>query len=214
MRTLLTLVLLLPILTASAQKIGEMAPEKPIETFPVNSWGIDLMFGEGGFGLGTFYQHNFTSTLTGFTDFSISESKDEKEVEYFNYYSGNSTVVGKKNRVFLMPLNFGFQQRLFENSITDNLRPYINAGIGPSMVVTTPYEDEFFSSFKKAQARFTLGGYFGIGANFGLDKANLLGLNLRYYIIHFFNNGVEGLENRYMNDLGGFYLTLNLGIMY
>ncbi|MEI7812298.1 MAG: acyloxyacyl hydrolase [Ignavibacteria bacterium] len=213
MKTLLILILLLPMLTTSAQRIGELAPEKLPETFPVNSWGIDFMFGEGGFGLGTFYRYNFTTALTGFTDFSVSESKDEKEVEYFDYF-GNSTVIGKKNRIFLMPLNFGLQQRLLENSVTDNLRPYINAGIGPSMVVTTPYDYEFFSSFKKAQARFTLGGYFGIGANFGPDKANLLGLNLRYYIIHFFNNGVEGLKNRYMNDLGGFYLTLNLGIMY
>lgn len=213
MKTLITIILFLPFLCISAQKIGELAPEKPPETFPVNSWGVDFMFSEGGFGLGTFFRHNFTTTLTGFADFSISEAKDENEIEYYDYF-GQPYVIGKKNRIFLLPVNFGLQQRLFEGVITDNLRPYINAGIGPAMVVTTPYADEFFSAFGKAQAKYTGGGYFGIGANFGTDKSSLLGINLRYYIIHFFNQGVEGLENKYMKDLGGFYLTINLGIMY
>ena len=64
----------------SAQKIGEMAPEKPNENFPDNSWGVDIMFGEGGFGLGTFYRQQFNRDLTGFIDLSFSESKDDKEI--------------------------------------------------------------------------------------------------------------------------------------
>ncbi|MGE5680893.1 MAG: hypothetical protein ACM34K_08445 [Bacillota bacterium] len=213
MKTLLTILLLLPLLCIKAQKIGELAPEKPPETFPVNSWGIDFMFSEGGFGLGTFYRHNFSPILTGFADFSISEAKDESEIEYYDFY-GQPYVVGKQNRIFLLPLNFGLQQRLFAKTITETLRPYINAGVGPTMVITTPYEDEFFSAFGRAQAKYTVGGYVGLGANFGTDKSSLLGINLRYYMIHFFNQGVEGLKGRYMKDLGGFYLTINLGIMY
>lgn len=213
MKTLLTIMLFVPFLYIHAQKIGEMAPEKPAESFPANSWGVDFMFSEGGFGLGTFYRHNFTSTTAGFVDFSISEAKDENEIERYDIF-GQPVVIGKQNRIFLLPVNFGIQQRLFENTITDNLRPYINAGVGPSIVVTTPYDYEFFSSFGKAQAKYTLGGYFGLGANFGLDKSSLLGINLRYYMIHFFNNGVEGLKGKFMKDLGGLYITINLGIMY
>ena len=48
--------------------------------------------------------------------------------------------------------------------------------IGPCIVVTTPYDREFFNAFGKAHARYTLGGYFGLGANFGLDKSSLVGL--------------------------------------
>ena len=111
------------------------------------------------------------------------------------------------------------QYRLFENVIFDNLRPYIDAAIGPAMVVTTPYAREFFNAFSKAQARYTLGGYIGIGANFGLDKSSLVGLNLRYYIIHFFDQGIEIMDPTYTNgrlenDLGGIFITLNIGMMY
>lgn len=144
----------------------------------------------------------------------MSEAKDEQEIEYYDYFTQQYVTVNKKNRIFLLPLNFGLQQRLFEHSITENLRPYINFGAGPSLVLTTPYEKEFFSSFGSAQAKYTLGGYVGLGANFGTDKSNLLGINLRYYVIHFFNDGVESLFGKFQKNLGGFYLTINLGIMY
>ncbi|MCU7492663.1 MAG: hypothetical protein HF308_15435 [Ignavibacteria bacterium] len=214
MKKIFFIILFLPLLSLKAQKLGEMAPEKPLEKFPRNSWGVDFMFGEGGFGLGTFYRHDLNNTLTGFVDFSMSEAKDDQEIEYYDYYTQQYVTVNKKNRVFLLPLNFGLQQRLFENSITENLRPYVNFGVGPTLVLTTPYEKEFFSSFGSAQAKYTAGGYVGLGANFGLDKSSLLGINLRYYVIHFFNNGVESLDGKFQKNLGGFYLTINLGIMY
>lgn len=210
---LLTLFLLVTAGFSNAQTIGEMAPEKQAEIFPRNAWGVDIMFGEGGVGLGTFYRKEIGNNFTFFSDFSFSETKDEKEVETYDYW-GNPITYGKKNRVFLMPLNFGLQYRLFKEDISDNLRPYLNFGVGPSMVMTTPYEKEFFSSFGKAQLKYAAGGYIGLGANFGLDKSALIGFNLRYYIIHFFDKGVESLYDRYNKDLGGFYLTINIGSMY
>lgn len=196
-----------------AQTIGEMAPEKLPEVFPNNALGADIMFGEGGVGLGAFYRKQLNSSFTMFTDFSFSESKDEKEIETYDYW-GNPITYGKKNRVFLMPLTFGLQYRLFKNDISDNLRPYVNFGVGPSMAMTTPYETEFFSAFGKAQLKYAAGGYIGLGANFGLDKSALLGINIRYYVSHFFDDGVESLEGRFNKNLGGFYLTINIGKMY
>lgn len=210
---LIIAIILIPLFFSNAQQIGEMAPEKPGIIFPNNTWGVDFMFSEGGFGFGTFYRYTLTPTLSVFSDFSISEAKDKREVEYVDYF-GQVYVPEKKNRIFLLPLNFGLHKRLFENSLTDNLRPYINAGAGPSMVITTPYDREFFSSFGKAHARYTIGGYVGLGANFGLDRSNLVGINLRYYVIHFFDEGVESLNGHFQKDLGGIYLTINLGIMY
>lgn len=206
-------IILIPFFFSNAQQIGELAPEKPGIIFPNNTWGVDFMFSEGGFGFGTFYRYKLTPTLSVFSDLSISEAKDKREVEYVDYW-GQVYVPQKKNRVFLLPLNFGLHKRLFENSLTDNLRPYINAGAGPSMIVITPYDKEFFSSFGKAHARYTIGGYVGLGANFGLDKSNLVGINLRYYVVHFFDEGVESLDGFFQKDLGGIYLTINLGIMY
>ncbi|MCK7519051.1 MAG: hypothetical protein MZV64_15660, partial [Ignavibacteriales bacterium] len=52
-------------------------------------------------------------------------------------------------------------------------------GVGPTMVVTTPYDREFFNAFGKAQSKFALGGYIGLGGNFGLDNSSLVGLNIQ-----------------------------------
>ncbi|MCX7797679.1 MAG: hypothetical protein N2249_03545 [Melioribacter sp.] len=213
MKKLILIMILFGPISFYAQRIGELAPEKQPEVFPENSWGIDLMFGEGGFGLGAFLHKSFSPLITGFVDISFSQSKDEREVEYVDWY-GNTFVLGKQNYVFLVPLNFGMQYRLFYGAITDNLRPYINAGIGPTFVVTTPYNEEFFSSFGKAKMHYAVGGYVGLGANFGISKRNLAGINVRYYYIHLFGEGVESMTNVFRKNLGHLYLTLNLGIMY
>jgi hypothetical protein len=87
-------------------------------------------------------------------------------------------------------------------------------GVGPNLVVTTPFEKEFFSSFGSAKAQVAFGGYAGIGANFGINKRNLLGLNVRYYYSHLFNGGVEGMKGVFRENLSGVYLTITLGTMY
>ncbi|MBI2419858.1 MAG: hypothetical protein HYV28_18490, partial [Ignavibacteriales bacterium] len=133
-----------------SQQIGEFAPEKEPVQFPPNAAGADLIFSEGGFGLGGFYRRTLNKEITVFSDISFSETKDEKEVEYYDYYTGQSIVYGKKNRIFILPLYAGVQYRLFSDDLTDNLRPYINCAAGPTMVITTPYDKEFFSSFGKA----------------------------------------------------------------
>ena len=210
------LVFFLLIITCSvafAQEIGKLAPERPPDEFPPNSWGVDLMFGEGGFGIGTFLRKEFDPNLTGFVDLSFSESKDEREFQYIDFF-GNTYTVGKVNRVFLIPLNFGIQYRPFANELTSNLRPYLNIGVGPTLILTTPYIEEFFSAFGDAQTKYAAGGYVGFGANFGTSKSNLIGINLRYYYIHLFGDGVENLEGRLRKDIAHFYLTINVGIMY
>jgi len=214
MKTLLTAIILISSVIVNAQEIGELAPEKEPEVFPDNTLGLDIIFSDGGFGLGGFYRRQFNQKFTGFVDFSIAEVKEDNEFQYYDYFGYPMPILGKKNRVFLIPINFGMQYRLFENLIHDNLRPYINAGVGPSIAVTTPYEREFFNSFGYAHAKFAAGGYFGFGANFGLDKSSLLGINLRYYLVHFFDRGVESIEGRFRKDIGSFYLTINLGLMY
>ncbi|MFC2134479.1 hypothetical protein ACFLTH_07660 [Bacteroidota bacterium] len=213
MRYLLIFLLILPFTLIEAQKIGKLAEEKPPIDFPDNIWGVDIMFGDGGIGIGTFLRKSLTQDLTAFADFSFSESKDDKEVDYYDIW-GNPYTVGKANRVFIMPLNLGLQYRLFSKTLTENLRPYISLGIGPTLVLTTPYEDEFFKSFAKAEFQYAGGGYIGFGADFGLSQNNLIGLNIRYYVIRMFGGGVENLEGRFRQNLNHFYITLNIGIMY
>lgn len=198
----------------NAQGIGKIAPEKPNEVFPNNAWGMDIMFGDAGFGLGGFFRKQLNNEWTGFIDLSFSETKDEREFEYYDYYTGTYVTYAKKNRIFQIPINFGAQLRLFENDLTDNLRPYINAGIGPNILVITPYSEEFFNAFGKARAKYAFGGYIGFGANFGSDKSSLVGVNFRYYYSQVLNGSVESLTGNYKNKIQSFFITLNLGLMY
>ena len=213
LRLIFSILFLIPIAVMYSQGIGEIAPDKPSEIFPPNSLGFDLMIGESGFGFGGFYRRDIIENLTLFGDISFSEAKDEREIEYIDYY-GQTFTSGKKNRVFQIPITFGAQYRMFANELTDNLRPYITTGVGPTIALTTPYNEEFFKAFSYAQPHYAVGGYAGIGANFGIDKSNLIGLSFRYYYIKFLDEGVEILYGRKKDSLQGFYVTVNFGFMY
>ena len=196
-----------------------------------SAWGIDILISNNGFGGGAFMRHEFSDVLAGFISFAISDVKDDGEVEYYNQFTGQSFIPGKKNRMLLFPLVLGAQYRLFKDEIVDNFRPYIGFGIGPSMVFVSPYSStrqirgpqgevltyseqvEFFNSLKYGKAHYTLGGYVGGGAYFGLDKGTLSGISFRYYFVPF-KNGIESLENIYIKTFGGFYITLNFGSFY
>ncbi|MBK6912920.1 MAG: hypothetical protein IPH11_04355 [Ignavibacteriales bacterium] len=206
-------ILLIPLCNLKPQGIGEFAPEKTPEHFPDNALGLDIMFGEGGLGFGGFYRRETVEDLTTFVDFSVSEAKDDREFQYVDYF-GNTFTVGKKNRVFLLPLNFGVQYRVFGSIISDNLRPYINAAVGPVLGLTTPYEKEFFKAFGDTKTHLAFDGYVGFGANFGLDKKNLIGLNIRYYYTQFIGEGVESLEGNLRKSFSTFFITINFGFMY
>jgi len=213
LKNIIKILLLIPFLFNYGQKIGELALDKPLTVFPSNAWGVDLIFSDGGFGLGTFLRKNYSTKIDGFIDLSITESKNEREFEYFDYY-GRSIVVGKENRVFVLPINVGIHYRLFENSLTDNLRPHLIIGVGPTVIISTPYKEEFFSSFKYAKSFLAAGGYIGFGADFGKSKDNLVGLSMRYYYMKFLSGKVEHMKGRFKNEIGAFYITLNIGIMY
>lgn len=211
----LTLMLILITLSKTySQGIGELAPPKPMERFPSNSWGVDIMFGDAGFGLGTFFRKQLDVKWSLFADLSFSETKDEREFEYYDYYLGTFVTASKKNRIFQVPINVGAHYRIFEETISDNLRPYIVAGIGPTILITTPYELEFFNSFGKAKAKFAAGGYVGLGANFGLDKSSLVGITAKYYYSKVLDGGVESLYGKTKTEIQGFFITLSLGLMY
>ncbi len=196
-----------------------------------NAWGVDLMISNNGFGLGGFWRHEFTDEVSGFVSLALSDVKDEGEVEYYNQFTGQTFVPGKKNRLLMFPISIGVQYRLFKDDIVDNFRPYLSAALGPSMIFVAPYsiqrteqlsgggsfttieQIEFFNSLKYGRARYTLGGYIGGGAYFGLDKGTLSGISFRYYFIPF-KNGIEILDKVFVKEFGGFFITLNFGSMY
>jgi hypothetical protein len=215
------------VFTPSSPDIIQKTNYQPLH----NAWGIDLLLSNNGFGAGGFFRHEFSDVLSGFAQLAISDVKDESEVEYFDPYTGQSIVPNKKNRLLLIPLIFGVQYRLFKDDIVDNFRPYVSFGLGPSMIFVSPYANyytvplqgggtvtytdqiDFFKSLKYGQAKYTLGGYIGAGAYFGLDKGTLSGVSVRYYFIPY-QSGIESLEHIPIKRFGGFFITINFGSLY
>ena len=144
--TLLT-ILLISIINVNGQEIGKIVPVKPPETFPPNALGGDIVFTEGGFGLGGFYRHSYSTDITLIGTFSISEFKDDNEFTYVDPYTLQTFTYGKINRVFLIPFTVGLQFRMFSEKLSDNLRPFVEFGVGPTFILTTPYDKEFIKAF-------------------------------------------------------------------
>lgn len=231
-------------------EVGGIAPQSQIQDTAVslqdsanlpaadenlyNAWGADILISNDGFGLGAFYRRQYSPDLFGFVSFSVSESKDEREVERFDPFLQVSFVPGKLNRFFVLPLMFGVQNRLFREDILDTFRPYVNAGVGPTMIYVTPFTEitgppddrryeqvEFFKSLGRGRAHYTVGGFIGFGANFGSEKSSLFGINFRYYFTYLFSEGLPSLFNVTNGDVaatkksfGGFFITLNVGTAY
>ncbi len=176
-----------------------------------DAMGFDLLFSNSGFGAGGFYQHNYSQNLAGFVNLGITGSRNRDEFEEYDSREQEWRVPGKVNRLFTFPLTVGFRYRLLDNVIVDNFRPYVNMGVGPTMVVALPYEHDFFKSFGYAKAYFTGGGFVGVGAEMGGSKP-VLGVNLRYFYIPL-RPGVESLQGDPITDFGGLFLTMHVGFI-
>lgn len=206
-----------------------------VDTANRSAWGVDILLSNNGFGLGTFYRREFTPDLSGLVTISFSESKDDREFERFDPYLGISYVPGKLNRFLVLPLMMGVQYRLFREDIMDSFRPYVNAGVGPTMIFSSPYTEiteqpgvgiqtkqvDFFKSLGRGQAHYTAGAFLGLGAVFGTERSNFFGISIRYYFTYLFGDGLPSLYNGNTGgvagtkkDFGGFFIAFNFGVGY
>ncbi len=188
----------------------------------VNAWGLDILFSNNGFGLGAFYRHEMSDEYSWMVNFLVSGVKADAEFEQYDFY-GNSFIPGKLNRLLMMPLMFSVQYRLFKDDIADNFRPFVTAGLGPTMIYVSPYatydtlgnptnEIDFFTSLKYGKMKYTLGGFLGAGAYFGMDKGTITGLNVRYVWAPY-PSGIEVMQGGFMKNFGGLFITLTFGSM-
>jgi hypothetical protein len=194
----------------------------------MNAWGIDLLMSNNGVGFGAFYRHEMSDELSWMVNLAISDVKDDAEFERYDYY-GQSFIPGKKNRLLLIPLVFSMQYRLFKDDIVDNFRPFITAGLGPTMIFVSPYTTgeikydaygqpykdklDFFTSLKYGRPRYTLGGFIGVGSYFGMESGTMSGISIKYFLAPF-RDGIEVMEGGYTKNFGGLFITLTFGSMF
>jgi hypothetical protein len=218
------------VIQAGALPQDPTSPDK----FP-NIWSLDILLSNDGFGLGTIFRRSLTPDLSWFASFSISESKDEREVEYYDYFYGTTVSPGKLNRFLVLPLMAGVQYRLFRDDIVDTFRPYVNAAVGPAMIYTMPYVEQlqtsdgltyydqmdFFKAIGRGHPTYTFGGYVGFGANFGTQRTSIFGVNFRYYIASLMSDGLPSLFDERTGaikatkkNFGGFVISINVGTAF
>lgn len=183
-----------------------------------NTLGLNIMLGNNGFGMGFFYKQAITGTLSWTISLSGSEAKAPNEVEsyYYDYY-GNvyKTVFGKVNQLFVIPAMVGLQYRLFKGEITETFQPYVNAGVGPDLVLAFPYNEPFSRSVSDAHSYFGPGAYIGAGSYFGLTSNSVMGISIRYYILPMSKSyQIESLQDQPMANFNTFFLSFDIATQY
>ncbi len=178
--------------------------------------GLDILFSGSGWGLGGFYQHKVADdvTLSLNVDFSARRNTDEFE----NAWLGSVPVVTQKvNRLYMMPATLGVNYRLFSSTLQESFRPFVSAGVTPTVIFQTPYiRDgeyyEFFQSFGYLQTHFRWGGMLAVGSMFGNpSNGSVVGVMIRYYTIPFGGDGLESIRDNPIKDFGGVFLSLSVG---
>lgn len=176
-------------------------------------WGFNLLFSDNGVGAGFFVQWTLDKSTQIFSNLYISGARNTDEIEYL-YPDGSYRVKGKINRLFMFPLSLGIRKILFEDELSENFKPFISAGFGPSFIMSTPYEREFFNSFGYANFYTRLNLFVDFGAFFGITSKSRSGVNIRYYYIPFGGDGLESIEGKPIHNFGGIFLSLIFGIPF
>jgi hypothetical protein len=197
-----------------------------------NSWGLDIMASNGGFGAGLFFRRELSPDLSWFTTLSIAEAKDDREIERIDPWTGMTYTPGKLSRFLVIPLVGGIQYRLFREEIVETFRPFVNAAVGPTIVYAMPYQTlthgadgyvdveqvDFFKAIGRGQAHHTVGGYVGFGANFGPERGSVFSVNFRYYLVYLLSGALPSTYNLYTGEIagtkkefGGIAITISFG---
>lgn len=176
-----------------------------------NSWSLGLNYGENGFGPYAGLYSSLGRTTDLVFSISVSGVTDEREIERFDVF-GNSVVVNKINRVFMIPLSAGIRKELFKDDIDGDFLPIFNIGVAPTLVLTNPYNESYFAAFGNTQTHFAFGGYAGFGVSFRQNKSMSMNVNFNYYYLPVVGDGVQSLQYSTINDVGG--LQLSLGVIF
>ena len=178
-----------------------------------NSWGIDLILSEHGFGCGPVFSFGLNKYTSLYSTFFISGARNTDEYQQWDYDRQEYRIPNKVNRLFQMPVTAGLKFYPNIGSLTSTFRPYISAGGGFAWILSTPYNREFFNAFHHSTSYIRPAASLALCADFGIGKS-LMSLEIKYYTIPFGGDGLESIRNHPLKDFGGLQLGLVLGMKY
>lgn len=207
----LIIILLIAKLTLAT---GTQINPKPVNNTkePRNQFGLSVIYSDKGYGLSGGYFKPVSHSSDLFLNLSFTGVSDNREFEYFDYY-GNSYIQDKVKRVFMIPVNIGFQHYMFKDDIENDFKPLFNIGVTPALVLTNPYDKSYFNAFGYFQAAFALGGFAGVGIEFQNSKNLAFSMNFRYFYLPVLSGDVISIKDSPMKDLGGIQLVFGVNFL-
>ncbi|HYE59515.1 MAG TPA: hypothetical protein VD948_13470 [Rhodothermales bacterium] len=167
--------------------------------------GGEIVLTSSGFGLGAFAMEPIGRRTSLLLETSFGIVKDERETKYFDLTG--SAILNKRTVLYSLPARIGLSRRLFARHIEPNVRPFVQASVGPTVGWTYPYFDDcnanglfdrtavdcdddgqageaeralgFFEAQQQAKILLGAGGLVGAGAHMGFGR-RLLGLRMAY----------------------------------
>ncbi len=158
------------------------------------------------------FVRQYTPDLIGILSIGVTTGRDPAEVDKPDQWTGQIFTRGpdnfpKRSGLVMLTTSVGLQQRLFRRDIVNSFRPFLEAGLGPTVgyihVISRLPEglpdlpqnyDISGSIFDPQGVTFGVNGYIGAGTYFGNNFLELRGISVRY-IVNYLPAGVELLRN-------------------
>ncbi len=152
-----------------------------ISSFSYNGFGLDV--GERGSGL--FFNQTWSNSekLCFISEIRIFDVKHPDEIIIQDYYTGRGYKFNDIN-LLLLPLFSGAKYYPFVGKIANNFAPFVSVKAGPILSLDGAESGTFKEKWiTNLDYYFTLGGYFGVGADVLTSNRTILSIRVGYDIL-------------------------------
>lgn len=193
-------------------------PKTPLSEGVHNSYGVDVMVNNFGFGIGGTYGR----VIAPYTELTfgtgITGIRDVSEQNFQSFITGRQIIPNKYKRAFGFPMLLGVKQRIFPRQVEDNLRFFVSGAAGPAMAFTYPYVNDgdnngfrtfqltesgflipaekvndFFSGWSDGQSHWGINGAITIGVDIGREFESRTTVEFGYFF-YYFEDGLQIME--------------------
>jgi hypothetical protein len=152
-----------------------------MSSFNYTGFGLDV--GENGSGI--FFNRTWSKSeeLCFISEIRIFDVKHPDEIIIQDYYTNRSYKFNDIN-LLLLPLFSGVKYYPFVGKIANNFSPFVSAKAGPLLALDGGESGTFKEKWNtNLDYYFTLGGYFGIGADLLMSNSTILSIRVGYDIL-------------------------------
>ncbi len=152
-----------------------------ISSFSYNGFGLDV--GERGSGLFLNRTWSNSEKLCFISEIRIFDVKHPDEIIIQDYYTGRGYKFNDIN-LLLLPLFSGAKYYPFVGKIANNFAPFVSVKAGPILSLDGAESGTFKEKWiTNLEYYFTLGGYFGVGADVLTSNRTILSIRVGYDIL-------------------------------